>query len=127
MLGILSLLEVAMTFMASISKITLNSNTYEFKEAKDPIVIKTFESPPFSKEYMYGMHTFEINEVGPDGYKAVGIVHNDTTGVVFPCNVVFSESGGKTSFTYWAFNPTGMEYPGNETFTIRIMILYVRT
>ena len=89
MLGILSLLEVAMTFMASISKITLNSNTYEFKEAKDPIVIKTFESPPFSKEYMYGMHTFEINEVGPDGYKAVGIVHNDTTGVVFPCNVVF--------------------------------------
>ena len=114
--------------MASISKITLNSNTYEFKEAKDPVVIKTFESPQFPKEYMYGMHSFEINDVGPSGYKAAGIVHCETSGVVFPFNVIYKEeSGVKTSFTYWAFNPTGMEYPGNETFSIKVMILYVRT
>ena len=82
--------------MASISKITLNSNTYEFKEAKDPVVIKTFESPQFPKEYMYGMHSFEINEVGPSGYKAVGIVHCETSGVVFPFNIIYrEESGGK--------------------------------
>ena len=112
--------------MVSISKIKLNSTTYEFKESKDPVVMKTYESPQFPKSYMYGMHSFELNEAGPSGYKPVGIVHSETSGVVFPFNVVFSESNGKISFTYWPFNPSGVDYPGNETFSIKVMILYVR-
>ena len=81
--------------MVSISKIKLNSTTYEFKESKDPVVMKTYESPQFPKSYMYGMHSFELNEAGPSGYKPVGIVHSETSGVVFPFNVVFQKVMGK--------------------------------